>query len=181
MKKFFVLAAMAAGFASCGENASTTEAEGATKTETEVTTPDPGTGNVTTEVTTTYKAADGDVMLKEGKLLVNKNGEWVVAEKNITLEDGTVVTIKGDATKDGKTVSIKEGEAVNKTGKFFDRTGAAISNAWDATKEGVKDAGAAIKEGAKDTKEAVEKGAKKVGDKTNEVIKDIKEKDKDKE
>lgn len=188
MKKLFVLAAMAAGFASCGNNATTTEAE-PSKVETEVTTPDPGTGNETTEVTTIYKAADGDITLKEGKLMVYKNGDWIVAEKDITLDDGTVVTVKGDATKDGKTVTIKEGESVSKVGQFFDKTGKAVSNAWDATKEGVKDAGKAvrekaeqageaIKEGAKDTKEAIKEGAKKVGDKTKEVIDDLKDKKK---
>jgi len=184
MKKILSLAALAAIFASCGNNDS---AEVITTSDTEVAFSDSGkVSTVTTTTTTTYTAEDGDVMWKDGKLMVYKNGGWTVAEKDITLDDGTVISVKGNVTgKDGKMISIKEGESVKKTGQFFDKAGNAIANAWDATKEGVKDAGEAVKEGAKDAAHAVKEGAedagkaikhgaKKVGDKTKKVVDSLK-------
>jgi hypothetical protein len=45
---------------------------------------------------------------------------------------------------------------VNRTGRFFDRTGNAIENVWDDTKRGVKKAGKAVGNAAKKAGEKVE-------------------------
>ena len=184
MKKTLFLAALAAEFASCGNNDSP---EVITTSDTEVSLSDSGkVSTVTTTTTTTYTAEDGDVMWKDVKLLMYQNGDWTVAEKDITLEDGTVISVKGNVTgKDGKMISLKEGESVKKTGQLFDKAGNAIANAWDAAKEGVKDAGEAVKEGAKDAAHAVKEGAedagkaikdgaKKASDKAKKVVDSLK-------
>lgn len=141
--------------------------------------------------------AEGDVILKEGKVYVYTSGNWVAADKDIKLDNGIIITPDGTVkSQDGKVVVLQEGEYVNKSGGFFDRTGNAIENAWDKTKEGVSKGAAATKDAAQKaadaTKEGVEKGveatkdaaqktgdaikkgAKKVGDKTKEVVDDIK-------
>jgi len=145
----------------------------------------------------TVQYNEGDVILKEGKVFVYTNGNWVAADKEIKLDNGVIITPDGTVkNKDGKVVVLQEGEYVNKSGNFFDRTGTAIENAWDKTKEGVskgadatKDAAQkaaeatkegvekgvdATKDAAHKTGEAIKKGAKKVGDKTKEIVEDIK-------
>jgi hypothetical protein len=87
--------------------------------------------------------------------MVYRNGTWVAADKDVTLDDGTVVTVKGEArNKDGRKVVITDGGFIDRTGRWFDKAGNAIANAWDATKDAVKEAGKEIKQ-----------GAEKVGDK----------------
>ncbi|WP_300601193.1 DUF6799 domain-containing protein [Niabella sp.] len=153
------------------------------------------TNTVAPPVTVHY--TEGDVMLKEGKTYVYTNGNWVVTEKEVKLDNGIVIAPNGEVkNKDGKVVVLQEGEYVNKSGGFFDRAGNAVENAWDNTKEGVakgaeatKDAAQkaaeatkegvqkgveATKDAAHKTGEALKKGAQKVGDKTKEVVEDIK-------
>ena len=118
-----------------------------------------------TTTTTTYtQYRDGDVKMVEKKVMVYRNGNWVAADSDVTMTNGTVVKVNGEVVKDGKTRTLEDGEVVNTSGDFFDRTGNALSNAWEDTKEGAKDAW-----------DATKKGAKKVGEKTEEVVNDIKD------
>ncbi|MBX3253820.1 MAG: hypothetical protein KF862_06730 [Chitinophagaceae bacterium] len=170
MKKMFFIAATAVVLAACDSNGS----EETTGTDVTLTPAETGKENVADKVT--YVAEDGDVMWKDGKLLVYKDGNWSVAEKDITLNDGTTISLKGDVTKEGKTITIKEGESVKKTGEFFDKAGDAISNAWDAAKEGVKDGANAVKEGVTDAANAVKEEAKDAGKAIKEETQKLKDK-----
>src|SRR5688572_827880 len=89
----------------------------------------------TTSSSKTYTEADGDVKYSGTKVMVRKNGAWVEADEDIKLENGITVYRNGRMERDGYEIELRDGEVVNKTGDFFDRTGAAIANAWDATKE----------------------------------------------
>lgn len=152
MKKLLIPGLLVAILASCGESQVKTEAE-----PNVTVTPQPEM-----VVEETYAVTDGDVTFKEGKVLVFKDGAWVVAEKDIALDDGTVITVKGDVkSADGKIITLKEGETVSKVGKFFDRTGKAITNAWDATKEGVENAAEAAKDKAEQIGDAAKTRLKK--------------------
>lgn len=151
--------------------------------------------NVDTAPTIEY--VEGDIIMADGKLMVYTNGQWEPVERDITLDNGVVVRTNGDiVNKDGEKIVLQEGTRVSKVGAFFDKTGAAIENAWDATKqgvsnaaeatgdalekgasatkEGVKTAAEATKEKAKDVGQAIKKGAQKVGDKATEIKEDIK-------
>ena len=151
MKKLFLFAVIAGSFVACNEPAT----EETVDTDTIVT--------EVTETTTTYVAADGDVKKLDGVVMVYQNGEWVAAENDITLDNGVVITTTGEVkSTDGTIIILEEGGTVSKTGQFFDRTGQAIENAWNATKEGVKDAGKAVGD-----------AAGKAADKTEEAVKDI--------
>ena len=130
-----------------------------------------GTMDTTRTVTTTtttdnaYAPAEGDVTYREKKVKVRRNGEWVETKEDVRLDNGVVVYRSGKVRKDDKERELKEGEVVDKTGNFFDKTGRAIENAWDKTKEGVKDAGKAVGNAAekvgKKAKDAVDKDEKK--------------------
>jgi major membrane immunogen (membrane-anchored lipoprotein) len=113
----------------------------------------------TTTTTTTYTPVDGDVIYEENKVMVMRNGAWVEADSDVKLDNGVTVYRNGRAERGDYEVELRDGEVVNKTGDFYDRSGNAISNAWEVTKEGVSDAGRAVK-----------KGVLKVGDKIEGVL-----------
>ncbi len=160
MKKILAIALFATVFTACNNEAENTKPEDTLGTK---------------EVTTTYSSADGDLTWKESKLYVYKNGEWVLVDKDITLADGTVITVKGEVKKGDKTIQLKEGEKVTTVGEFIDNTGKKIDNAWEKTKEGVSNAAENVKEGAKETGEKIKEGAQKVGDKIEEGAQKTKE------
>ncbi|WP_018626747.1 DUF6799 domain-containing protein [Niabella aurantiaca] len=193
MKQTLGLALSMALLAACNSSETRSPESAADSTGTAVVTVD--TNAVVAPTAVQY--TDGDVILKEGKVYVYTNGSWVAADKEIKLDNGIIITPDGTVkSKDGKVVVLQEGEYVNKSGGFFDRTGNAIDNAWDktkegvskgaeatrdatqraadATKEGVEKGVEATKDAAQKTGEAIKKGAKKVGDKTREVVDDIK-------
>jgi len=139
MKKFLPIA-IAAVMAACNSSNTVTD-EDTVVTET----PD-------TTIAVVYTPVDGDVIYRDSKVYVMRDGQWVEAKDDVTLDNGVVIYKTGKARKGDVEIELKDGEMVNKSGDFFDRTGKAIDNAWQDTKEAVKDAG-----------EAVGKTAKKIG------------------
>ncbi len=115
------------------------------------------TKNTTT--VTTYTPVEGDVKYEGKKVMVMRNGGWVQADTDVKLDNGVTVYRNGRVERGDYEVEIRDGEVVNRTGDIFDRTGNAVSNAWEATKEGVSDAGRAVK-----------KGANKVGEKIKDAV-----------
>ena len=148
MKKVIVLAFVALFFIACKDS-----------NETEKTTVESNENNTITDTSETYLPEDGDVLYTDKKVRVRKNGKWVDADNDVILDNGVVVTRNGRVRKDGRERNLEDGYILNKTGDFFDRSGRAIENAWDATKEGAKDAGRAVKD-----------AAEKVGDKTKDLL-----------
>jgi hypothetical protein len=57
-----------------------------------------------------------------------------------------VVKRNGEVKRGGDVVKLEEGESVDRSGRFFDKAGNAIEDAWDATKKGVKKAGEEVKD-----------------------------------
>ncbi len=104
---------------------------------------------------TAYSPAEGDATYRNGKLMVWKGNDWTEAEGDVTMQNGVVVTRKGEARRNNDVVVLDDGEVVNRSGNFFDKTGNAISDGWDATKKGVKKAGKAVGKAAEKTKEAI--------------------------
>lgn len=178
MKKFFLLALVAASLVACNSDTSSNSAD--TDSDTAVVI---DSGVVEVPVITYH---EGDVIRKDGKVSVWKEGNWVVVEKDIVLDNGVVIAPNGNVkSKEGKVIVLEEGAYVNRTGNFFDRAGNAIQNAWDATKtgvsnaaeatkEGVKDAADATKDGLKDAGKTIKSGAEKVGEKTKQIVDDLK-------
>ena len=57
------------------------------------------------------------VMMKDGKLLMMKNGQTTQLTTDLTLDNGTVVMTNGTVkAKDGKTTVLKEGDYVSMDG-----------------------------------------------------------------
>lgn len=56
--------------------------------------------------------------LKDGKLMMNKNGTKSDVSQNVTLSNGTTIATDGKITwKDGKSETLKEDQWVDMTGK----------------------------------------------------------------
>jgi hypothetical protein len=135
MKRIFSLAFVAI-LAACNNTATTVTDSDTVASET-IVTPD-------TAATVFYTPVDGDVIYKDGKVMVMRNGQWVETDKDITLENGVVIDKTGKAKRGKVEIKMEDGNIVSKTGNFFDKTGKAIDNAWEDTKDAVKDAGKAV-------------------------------------
>ena len=132
MKKLFVVGMIGATMLSCNSGTSETT----TKSDT--------TANAAT--TTTYTPAEGDVSYRNGKVVVWRNNDWVIADDDVTLNDGVVVRRNGEVKRGDDVVVLKDGEVVDKSGRFFDKAGNALEDAWQGAKKGVKKAGEEVKE-----------------------------------
>jgi hypothetical protein len=159
MKTIIVLALAATAFTACNDQKKT-ETTTTVNSDTMTTAVDTTTNAINNTTTvTTYTPAEGDVAYRDGKLMVYRNNAYVEADKDVTLDDGIVVRRNGEVTRNGVVVKMEDGETVSKTGRFFNKTGAAIDDAWDATKRGVSKAA-----------KAVGKGAKKVGEEVKDAV-----------
>jgi hypothetical protein len=62
------------------------------------------------------------VMMKDGKMVVKKDGKESPMTSNMTMENGTEVMTDGTVkTSDGTTMKLTEGECVNMKGKIHDK------------------------------------------------------------
>ena len=156
MKKILGLAIVSMAVFACNDNQSPGINDDTRDTSTVMETPPPPAATETV-----YVPAEGDYTYKEKKVMQLQNGEWVEVKKEVKLDNGTVIEKNGTVKREGKEIKLEEGTVVNKEGNFFDKTGHAIDNAWDATKDGVKKAG-----------NEIEKGAKKVGEEVHDATHD---------
>src|SRR6185437_2259154 len=146
MKRIFLIAGIAALFAACN-NSGTADSNMSDSVDT--------TMPMATTATTIYTPAEGDVIYKNGHLMVYKGTDWADADGNITLDNGIVVYKNGDVKKDDNTIRLDDGEVVTHSGNFFDKTGHAIKDAWNSTKGAVGKAGEAVGNGVSDAGKAV--------------------------
>jgi hypothetical protein len=153
MTKLFLVGMIGATIVSCNNGS----------TDTSTTTKSDTTANTAT-TTTTYTAAEGDVSYRNGKVVVWRNNNWVVADEDVTLNDGVIVRRNGEVKRGDDVVVLKDGEVVDRSGRFFDDAGNAIEDAWQGAKKGVKKAGEEVKEVFSD-KNDTDEGDKKDKDK----------------
>jgi hypothetical protein len=134
MKKIMVIAFTVLGLSACND------------TETDKTTATDSTTNTTTTTTpTAYTPVEGDVQYSGSKVMVMRNGAWVEADADVKFDNGVTVYRTGRVERGDYEVTLQDGEVVNRSGDFFDKTGNAIEGVWDATKEGASTAGRAVK------------------------------------
>ena len=59
------------------------------------------------------------VMMKDGKMMVMKNGQTIGMDKDMTMSNGTMVMKDGSVKmKDGTTMMMKEGDCIYMNGKM---------------------------------------------------------------
>lgn len=60
------------------------------------------------------------VMMKDGKMMMAKNGDTTAMEKNMTMSNGTMVMTDGMCKmKDGKTMKMQDGDCMCMDGKMM--------------------------------------------------------------
>ena len=129
MKNFFVIALFGATLVSCNDS---TTANTTTKTD--------------TSTHAAYRASEGDVSYRDGKVYVWRDNDWKESDEDVRLESGVVVKRNGEVVRDDEVVVLKDGDVVDRTGRFFDKAGNAIEDAWQGAKKGVKKAGEEVKD-----------------------------------
>jgi hypothetical protein len=134
MKKIFVLVVSAASLIACNNDG----------TDTTTTIKSDTASNSATAYS--YTPAEGDVSYRNGKVVVWRDNDWVIADDDVTLDDGIVVRKNGEVRRGDDVIVLKDGEVVDRSGRFFDKAGNAIENGWDAAKKGVKKAGEEVKD-----------------------------------
>lgn len=134
MKKTITVAASVLILMAC--NNSSTTATTTTDSANVSTTDASRTSVQTTQTNTAYSPSEGDVIYKEKKVMVWKDGKWVSVNKETKLENGVTVYPNGTIRKDNQEQQLDDGVVVTKSGDFLDRTGHTINNAWDSTKAG---------------------------------------------
>lgn len=73
--------------------------------------------------------------LKDGKLMMSKNGTKSDVNQEVTLSNGTTISTDGKITwKDGKTAMLKNGEWVNMDGKVHSKS-MKSSDSWKKKSE----------------------------------------------
>ncbi len=117
---------------------------------------------------------NGDLMLKDGKMVVYDNGNWVRANQ-VKLDNGVLVMVNGRVTKDKNEYNLKEGEIVKKSGNVLDRTGHSMDNAWDKTKDAANKAGTEVKDAANKAGSEVKDAANKVGSEIKKGVDKVKD------
>ena len=126
--------------------------------------------HTTTVSTVAYVPAEGDVTYRNGKVMVYKNNDYVVVDNDVTLDDGIVVRRNGEVVRDGKIVRLEEGESVSRVGRWFNKAGEGMEDAWDGVKKGATKAAEGVKKGATKAAEGVKKAGQKVGEEVKEAV-----------
>ena len=107
---------------------------------------DATTTEETTTTSKTYSSSEGDVSYRGGKVVVYRNGAWVDADNDVTLDNGIIVRRNGRVVKDNEEYELEEGVVVTKSGDFWDKAGNAIEDGWEGVKKGFRK----VKEEVKD-------------------------------
>jgi hypothetical protein len=79
----------------------------------------PATGYAQSNGAHKTKHADGTVRMRDGKLVVVKNGTWAPLTADATMTDGTVVKTDGTVIKkDGTKSTLANGQSINPDGSL---------------------------------------------------------------
>jgi|SRR5450432_2378121 hypothetical protein len=129
MKKLLMIAAIAGFACACngGSKSSTTTTDTATAAPAATA---PATD--TSTASTTQALKDGVMTLKDGKMLILKNGAWVPLDAAVTCTNGRKVDVNGEVSKGDKKRKLEEGMQIDKDGQIRDKNGKLVdTSGWD--------------------------------------------------
>lgn len=138
MKKLIAVA-IAAFIFSCGENTSTktdstSDSSGVgnsptTDTSLNSMSKDTSMNSMSSSSTESASVSGGSMTMKDGKMMMRKNGKWVLMDQQVTCTDGCKVKPNGELImKDGKRMMMKEGMMITKDGHMTDDKGKMMDN-----------------------------------------------------
>lgn len=120
MKKFLLIAAVAATFTACNNDKATetTVADSSAMANDAMMTDTSSMSQMATTSTPAY--TEGSRMMKGGKVMSYKSNAWVEMTEPATLNNGMRVMSNGDVIMNGKTTRMTEGQWMNAEGMMMD-------------------------------------------------------------
>jgi hypothetical protein len=125
MKKLLLIAAIAGFTCACngGSKSSTTTTDTATAMPAMVD---------TSSAATKPALKDGLMTLKDGKMMIVKNGAWVAMDVPVTCTNGRKVSVNGEVSKGDKKRKLEEGMMIDNDGQIKDKDGKLVdTSGWD--------------------------------------------------
>ena len=125
MKKLLLIAAIASFTFACndGSKSSTTSTDTATAAPAAVD---------TMSAATKPALKDGLMTMKDGKMMIVKDGAWVAMDATVTCTNGRKVDVNGEVTKGDKKRKMEEGMMIDKDGQIMDKDGKLMdTSGWD--------------------------------------------------
>ena len=125
MKKLLLIAAIACFTFACndGSKSSTTSTDTAAVA--------PSTVDTSTAASTQV-LQDGLMTMKDGKMMIVKDGTWVAMDAPVTCTNGRKVDLTGEVSKGDKKRKLEEGMMIDKDGQIKDKDGKLVdTSGWD--------------------------------------------------
>jgi hypothetical protein len=133
MKKLLPIVALAAVLLACNDTtteSTATNSDSAATVDTAATAPVVEDTTVAAPASTTMK--DGLMTLKDGKMMIVKNGAWEPMTKAVTCTNGRKVSIDGEVSKGDKKRKLTEGMMIDKDGQMMDKDGKMMdTSGWE--------------------------------------------------
>jgi hypothetical protein len=130
MKKLLLIAAIAGFTSACNDGSKSSTTTTDTTTAAPVTAAPAATD--TSAAATTPALKDGLMTMKDGKMMVVKNGAWVAMDAPMTCSNGRKVSVSGEVSKGDKKRKLEEGMMIDKDGQIMDKNGKLMdTSGWD--------------------------------------------------
>jgi len=130
MKKLLFIAAIACFTFACNDASKSST----TTTDTATAAPAVAAPAAADTSATSAKPAlkDGVMTLKDGKMMVMKDGAWVAMDAPMTCTNGRKVSLTGEVSKGDKKRKLEEGMMIDKDGQIMDKDGKLVdTSGWD--------------------------------------------------
>jgi len=129
MKKLLFIVAIAGFTFACNNDSKTSTST--TDTTTAPTTPAPAAAD-TSAAATQHALKEGLMTMKDGKMMIVKNGAWVAMDEPVTCTNGRKVSVAGEVSKGDKKRKLEEGMMIDKDGQMMDKDGKLMdTSGWD--------------------------------------------------
>lgn len=131
MKKLLFTVAIASLAFACndGSKSSTTSTDTATADTAKASmAPAPDSSSVASQPA----LKDSLMTMKDGKMMIVKNGAWVAMDATVTCTNGRKVSVDGVVSKKDKKRKLEDGMMIDKDGQIMDKNGKLMdTSGWD--------------------------------------------------
>jgi len=128
MKKLLFIVAIAGFTFACNDGSKSST----TSTDTAATTAAPAPAADSSAAATQAALKDGLMTMKDGKMMIVKNGAWTAMDAAVTCTNGRKVSVDGLVSKNDKKRKLEEGMMIDKDGQIMDKNGKLMdTSGWD--------------------------------------------------
>jgi hypothetical protein len=129
MKKLFFTVAIAGFTFACNDGSKSATSTTDSAAATSATTPAAADSSA---AATQSSLKDSLMTMKDGKMMIVKNGAWAAMSAPITCTNGRMVSIDGVVSKKDKKRKLEEGMMIDKDGQIMDKNGKLMdTSGWD--------------------------------------------------